>query len=137
MNLNIYLLSFCISLGFAGTILYLIRKRKLREQYALLWLVLSAIMMILSLFPSLLNEVAAQIHIFYAPSLLYLLSVVAMLFILLHLTMAVSSLTSRVVVLTQTLGLQEQRIQKLEAQVATSQRQTPAKNDASLEVFGS
>ncbi|MED5017348.1 DUF2304 domain-containing protein [Paenibacillus chibensis] len=135
MNLNIYLLSFCISLGFAGTILYLIRKRKLREQYALLWLLLSAIMMILSLFPSLLNEVAAQIHIFYAPSLLYLLSVVAMLFILLHLTMAVSSLTSRVVVLTQTLGLQEQRIQKLEAQVATSQ--TPAKNDASLEVFGS
>lgn len=128
MNLNIYFFSFCMSLGFAGTILYLIRKRKLREQYALLWLLLSAVMMILSLCPSLLNDIAAQIHIFYAPSLLYLLSVVAMLFILLHLTMAVSSLTYRVVVLTQTLGLHEQRIQKLEAQVGT--RQTAAKNEA-------
>ncbi|WP_213649927.1 DUF2304 domain-containing protein [Paenibacillus sp. J23TS9] len=133
MNLNIYFFSFCISLGFAGTILYLIRKRKLREQYALLWLLLSAVMMILSLFPSLLNDIAAQIHIFYAPSLLYLLSVVSMLFILLHLTMAVSSLTYRVVVLTQTLGLQEQRIQKLEMQVGIGQ--TAAKKEASMEVI--
>ncbi|WP_258168180.1 DUF2304 domain-containing protein [Paenibacillus sp. AR247] len=116
MNLNIYIISFCISLAFAGTILYLIRKRRLREQYALLWLLMSVIMMVLSLFPSLLDEVAQRINIYYAPSLLYLLSVVAVLFILLHLTMAVSTLTHRVIVLTQTLGLQEQRIQKLEAQ---------------------
>lgn len=116
MNLNIYIISFCISLAFAGTILYLIRKRRLREQYALLWLLMSVIMMALSLFPSLLDEVAQRIHIYYAPSLLYLLSVVAVLFILLHLTMAVSTLTHRVILLTQTLGLQEQRIQKLEAQ---------------------
>ncbi|WP_256992990.1 DUF2304 family protein [Paenibacillus sp. SSG-1] len=116
MNLNIYLISFCMSLAFAGSILYLIRKHRLREQYALLWLLMSVIMMVLSLFPSLLDEVAQRIHIYYAPSLLYLLSVVAVLFILLHLTMAVSTLTHRVIVLTQTLGLQEQRIQKLEAQ---------------------
>ncbi|MET3548197.1 hypothetical protein ABID47_004827 [Paenibacillus favisporus] len=116
MNLNVYIISFCISLAFAGTILYLIRKRRLREQYALLWLLMSVIMMALSLFPSLLDEVAQRIRIYYAPSLLYLLSVVAVLFILLHLTMAVSTLTHRVILLTQTLGLQEQRIQKLEAQ---------------------
>ncbi|WP_454192436.1 DUF2304 domain-containing protein [Paenibacillus sp. Marseille-Q7038] len=118
MNLNVYFVSFCISLAFATTILYLIRKRKLKEQYALLWLLMSAIMMILSLFPSILDELAVRIHIFYAPSLLYLLSVVAILFILLHLTITVSSLTNRVVVLTQTLGLQEDRIQKLEKQMA-------------------
>lgn len=118
MTLNIYFVSFCISLAFAATILYLIRKRKLREQYALLWLLMSAVMMLLSLFPSLLDEIAGRIDIFYAPSLLYLLSVVAILFIVLHLTLAVSSLTHRVIVLTQTLGLQEDRIQKLERQVA-------------------
>lgn len=114
MNLNVYFVSFCISLAFATTILYLIRKRKLKEQYALLWLLMSAIMMILSLFPSILDELAVRIGIFYAPSLLHLLSVVAVLFILLHLTITVSSLTNRVVVLTQTLGLTEERIQKLE-----------------------
>ena len=72
-------------------------------------------MMVLSLFPSLLDIVAQWIHIYYPPSLLYFLSVVAVLFILLHLTMAVSSLTHRVIILTQTLGLQEQRIKELEA----------------------
>lgn len=123
MNLNVYFVSFCISLAFATTILYLIRKRKLKEQYALLWLLMSAIMMILSLFPSILDELAVRIDIFYAPSLLYLLSVVAILFILLHLTITVSSLTNRVVVLTQTLGLQEDRIQKLERQMAEKARE--------------
>ncbi|WP_256992408.1 DUF2304 domain-containing protein [Paenibacillus sp. XY044] len=125
MNLNIYFISFCISLAFAGTILYLIRKRRLREQYALLWLLMSVIMMALSLFPSLLDEVAQRIHIYYPPSLLYLLSVVAVLFILLHLTMAVSSLMHRVIVLTQALGLQEERIQKLEAQAAVDSETSP------------
>lgn len=123
MSINVYFVSFCISLAFATTILCLIRKRKLKEQYALLWLLMSAIMMILSLFPSLLDELAVRIDIFYAPSLLYLLSVVAILFILLHLTIAVSSLTNRVVVLTQTLGLQEDRIQKLERQVVEKETQ--------------
>ncbi|MDR0267663.1 DUF2304 domain-containing protein [Paenibacillus sp.] len=118
MNINIYLISFCISLAYAGTILVLIRKRKLREQYALLWLLMSSVMMALSLFPSLLDVVAQWIHIYYPPSLLYFLSAVAVLFILLHLTMAVSSLTHRVIVLTQTLGLQEQRIKELEAHAA-------------------
>lgn len=122
MNPNIYFFSFGISLAFAGTILYLIRKRKLREQYALLWLLLSTVMMILSLFPSLLDYFARQIHIVYAPSLLYLLSVVAILFILLHLTMAVSSLTHRVIVLTQTIALQEQQIHVLTAQAGPKEQ---------------
>jgi len=126
MNLNIYLISFCISLAFASTILVLIRKRKLREQYALLWLLMSSVMMALSLFPSLLDVVAQWIHIYYPPSLLYFLSVVAVLFILLHLTMAVSALTHRVIILTQTLGLQEQRIKELEAQASGMPTQTPS-----------
>ncbi|WP_314584980.1 DUF2304 domain-containing protein [Paenibacillus terrigena] len=126
MNLNIYLISFGISLAFAGTILVLIRKRKLREQYALLWLLMSSVMMALSLFPSLLDVVAQWIHIYYPPSLLYFLSVVAVLFILLHLTMAVSALTHRVIILTQTLGLQEQRIKELETQASGTPTQAPS-----------
>ncbi|WP_055108862.1 DUF2304 domain-containing protein [Paenibacillus ihumii] len=116
MTLDIYLFSFLISLSFAATILYLIRNRKLKEQYALLWLTLSVMMMILSLFPSILDELAGLIHIEYAPSLLYLLSVVGILFILLHLTMAVSSLTQRNVELIQTIALHERKIAALAKQ---------------------
>ncbi|WP_110933529.1 DUF2304 domain-containing protein [Paenibacillus bouchesdurhonensis] len=113
MKPDIYLFSFLISLSFAATILYLIRNQKLKEQYALLWLTLSAMMMILTLFPSILDDLARLIRIDYAPSLLYLLSVVGILFILLHLTMTVSSLAQRNVELIQTLALHERKIQAL------------------------
>jgi len=110
VNLNIYFLSFLIGLGFTATVLHLIRSRKLREQYALLWLVLGAFMMLLSLFPGLLDRFSALIRVAYAPSLLYLLAFVGVLFLLLHLSLAVSSLTSRVIVLTQSLALLEHRL---------------------------
>ncbi|MBW7475102.1 DUF2304 domain-containing protein [Paenibacillus oenotherae] len=115
MKIDVFFISFLISIGFMGTILYLIRGRKLREQYSLLWLLLSFIMMVLSLFPGLIDWLAGQIQVVYAPSLLYLLGLAGILFILLHLTMAVSSLTNRVIVLTQTVALQEQMLMERDA----------------------
>lgn len=123
MKPDIYLFSFFISLSFAATILYLIRNQKLKEQYALLWLILSVMMMVLTLFPSILDDVARRIRIEYAPSLLYLLSVVGILFILLHLTMAVSSLAQRNVELIQTLALHERKIHALMKQNGQSEKE--------------
>ncbi|MCD9022987.1 DUF2304 domain-containing protein [Cohnella silvisoli] len=113
MNPNIYFISFLIGLGFTATVLHLIRSRRLREQYAILWLVLGVFMMGLSLFPGLLDGFSAMIRVSYAPSLLYLLAFVAVLFLLLHLSIAVSSLTSRNILLTQSLALLEHRINGL------------------------
>ncbi|WEK53053.1 MAG: DUF2304 domain-containing protein [Candidatus Cohnella colombiensis] len=113
MNPNIYFISFWIGLSFTITVILLIRSRKLREQYAMLWLIQGILMMVLSLFPSILDRLATLIQVTYAPSLLYLLAFVAVLFLLLHLTLAVSSLTAKVIVLTQTLALQEHRLQRM------------------------
>lgn len=117
MNIDVFFISFIISSSFMGTILYFIRGRKLREQYSLLWLLLSFIMMVLSLFPGMIDWVALQFDVVYAPSLLYLLGLTGVLFILLHLTMAVSSLTNRVIVLTQTVALQEQMLLERDSQL--------------------
>jgi hypothetical protein len=113
MNPNIYFISFLIGLGFTATVLHLIRSRRLREQYAILWLVLGVFMMGLSLFPRLLDKFSAMIRVSYAPSLLYLFAIVAVLFLLLHLSLAVSSITSRTILLTQSLALLEHRINGL------------------------
>ncbi|WP_020618474.1 DUF2304 domain-containing protein [Paenibacillus daejeonensis] len=115
MKPDLFLLSFLISTAFLGVILYLIRSRKLREQYALLWLALSLVMMALSLFPQLLDWLAVRFGVDYAPSLLYLLGLMSVLCIMLHLTMAVSALTRRVILLTQALAIQEQRCAQMEA----------------------
>lgn len=108
MKIDVFILSFMICMIFLGITIYLIRNGKLREQYAILWIILTAVMMLLSLFPSLIDGMAKQIGVSYAPSLLYLLGLISVLFILLHLTIAVSSLTARFIVLTQKIGMLEQ-----------------------------
>jgi hypothetical protein len=120
MNPNIYIFSFIISIVFTGIVLYMIRSRKLREQYAILWLLLGALMMLLSVFPEWIDLMAASIHVSYAPSLLYLIALVAVLFLLMHLSMAVSSLTSQFIHLTQTFALQEQRLHQLQLDLKLS-----------------
>lgn len=124
MKADLFVLSFVISAGFLAVILYLIRSRKLREQYALLWLALSLVMMVLSLFPQLLDLLADKLGVDYAPSLLYLLGLMSVLCIMLHMTIALSALTRRIIVLTQALALQEQRCDGLEAQIRSQVRQS-------------
>lgn len=115
LNLDVFLFSFLISIAFMVWIVYQIRARKLKEQYAILWLLLSFAMMILSLFPKLFDQVAHSIGVDYAPSLLYLLGLIGVLLLLLHLSIAVSALTNKVIVLTQTVAIQEQQLAKLRA----------------------
>ncbi|OXS54094.1 hypothetical protein B1A99_28095 [Cohnella sp. CIP 111063] len=114
MNPDVYFVSFMIGIGFTATVLHLIRVRKLREQYALLWLALGTLMIALSPFPSVIDRLAAFFNVVYAPSLLYLLAFVGVLFLLMHMSIALSSLTGRIIKLTQTLAMQEQRIRVLE-----------------------
>ncbi|MEK4509761.1 DUF2304 domain-containing protein [Paenibacillus anaericanus] len=120
MKVDIFIFSFLVSLLFLSTILYLIRTGKLREQYAILWIILTGIMMMLSLFPSLIDRTAKVIGVSYAPSLLYLLGLVSVLFILLHLTIALSSMTARFIVLTQKIALLEQEQLEYRGRQATA-----------------
>lgn len=108
MKLNVFLFSFAFSLAFLISILYWIRMGRLRERYALLWLLLTAVMMLLSLFPSLIDEAAARLDVAYPPSLLYLFGLLALLLISLNLTMVVSALTRKQIILTQKMALMEQ-----------------------------
>ncbi|CAH1193483.1 hypothetical protein PAECIP111893_00474 [Paenibacillus plantiphilus] len=136
MKIDVFFINFLISISFMGTILYFIRGRKLREQYSLLWLLLSFIMMILSLFPGMIDWLALQFHVAYAPSLLYLLGLAGILFILLHLTMAVSSLTNKAIVLTQTVALQEQMLLERDVQLqARVEAQVQAQVQAQVEAL--
>jgi hypothetical protein len=117
MGTEFYWIAFAVSLGFIGSILCLIRKRKLREQYSLLWLLLGVAMTALSLFPGVLDVLARKIHVIYAPSLLYFIGLMGVLFILLHLTIAISSLTHKLISLTQASALRQEHVKRLERRI--------------------
>ncbi|MCC6803448.1 MAG: DUF2304 domain-containing protein [Anaerolineae bacterium] len=66
-------------------VLELVRQRKLREDYSLLWLATTIVLIILSVSRPLLDSFAALLGVVtYPPAALFLVAIIFMLFILLH-----------------------------------------------------
>jgi len=116
--------SFAASLALAIVIVRLIRKRKLKEQYALLWLGLSAVMMVLSLFPGILDRFASALGVAYAPSLLYLLAILGILLIVLHMTLVISALAERTDRLAQLAAIDDEQLRAILAELKKNARET-------------
>ncbi|MFC0213143.1 DUF2304 domain-containing protein [Paenibacillus chartarius] len=110
--MNVYMLSMIFCLAFLFVTIELIRRRKLQEQYALLWLLLGCVMAGFSLFPDLLQFISDTVRIAYAPSLLFLIGLLCSLALILHLTIVISKLHRRVTRLIQELALLQERIGK-------------------------
>jgi hypothetical protein len=101
----------------------LVRRRRLMERYALLWLFSTAVLLGLSVWKNLLEEVARTVGIFYAPSALFVIAFGFVLAMLLHFSLVISRLVEQNKVLAQRVGLLQQRVSLLEADQA--QRREP------------
>jgi hypothetical protein len=95
-------------------ILELVRRRRLLERYALLWIVSAAALLALAAWKGLLEKVASAIGIFYPPSALFVIAFAFILVLLLHFSVAVSRLAEQSKVLAQRLALLEARGRELE-----------------------
>ncbi len=74
-------------------VLELVRERRLREEYSLLWLATAGVLLILSLSRPLLDVLATAIGIFYPPSALFVVALLFVLAILMHFSMVITRLT--------------------------------------------
>ena len=98
-------------------ILELVRRRRLLERYAILWLVSAGALLALAAWKGLLETVANAIGIFYPPSALFVVAFAFILVLLLHFSIAVSRLAEQSKVLAQRMALLEARSRDLEAQL--------------------
>jgi len=73
-------------------ILEMVRRRKLREEYSILWLAGGVIMLILSVKRDWLEWVSDAVGIYYPPSFLFLISMFFILLILIHFSITISKL---------------------------------------------
>jgi NO-binding membrane sensor protein with MHYT domain len=94
----------------------LVRRRRLMERYALLWLFSAAILLGLSVWRDALESFSSAIGIYYAPSAFFVAALAAILAMLLHFSLVISRLADQVKVLAQRLAAQQARIDQLEAQ---------------------
>ena len=97
------------SAGLLGVVLELVRSRRLREQYSLLWIFTALVLLILSSSRHLLDRLAHLIGIKYPPSALFTVAIGFGIVILLHFSVVHSRLSREVKTLTQEIALLKDR----------------------------
>jgi hypothetical protein len=95
-------------------LLDLVRRRRLLERYALLWLFSGAILLGLAIWRDLLAKIADLVGVAYPPNALFLIAFGFVLVLLLHFSLAVSKLSDQTKLLAQRLAILEQRQSKVE-----------------------
>jgi hypothetical protein len=118
MQLKIQIVSILVTAGMFGVVFELLRRKRLMERYALLWLFASAVLLALALWKGLLTTVAHAIGIYYPPSALFVLAFGFILVMLLHFSLVISRLADQNKVLAQKLGLLQQRLDERDAREA-------------------
>ena len=99
------------SLVLLAVVFELIRSRRLRERYALLWLLTGLVLLGLSAWRGALNTIAGWFGVTgYPPAVLFAVAVLFILLVLLHYSTVVSKLADQNTVLAQRLALLEERL---------------------------
>ena len=93
------------SVVFIGLIVILIRNKRIKEEFAILWLFFGIVFLFLSIWRGSLEIIAGILGIAYAPAAIFLILIIAIISILIHLSLITSRLTDQAKVMTQELGL--------------------------------
>jgi cell division protein FtsW (lipid II flippase) len=106
--LTVSLVAAAASLLLLLVVFELIRSRRLRERYALLWLLTGLVLLALSLWRGGLNTIAGWVGVeTYPPAVLFAVALLFVLAVLLHYSTVMSKLSDQNVVLAQRLALLE------------------------------
>jgi hypothetical protein len=104
------------TLGLLVLVFDLVRRRRLLERYALVWMAVTVLLLLLSAWAGLLDRVADAIGISYPPSALFAAAFGFIIVLLLHFSVAVSRLTDQSKLLAQRIALLEQRLARQESE---------------------
>ena len=104
-------------------VLELIRGHRLKERYALLWIVTGVVLLVLSAWRDGLNTIAGWLGVgTYPPAILFAAATLFVIVVLLHYSTVLSKLTDENVLLAQKLALLEERLGRVETEGETRGR---------------
>ena len=92
LSTRIQIMSIVISLLFLFLIARLIVRGKIREEYSIVWLCLTVVFLIFSIWREGLNVVARWLGVYYPPSLVFMAAIFAVTIFLVHLSIVVTRL---------------------------------------------
>ncbi|WP_426452532.1 DUF2304 domain-containing protein [Paenibacillus sp. S-38] len=103
--MTINTLSITVSLLFLIVVLELMRRHRLKEQYALLWILFSLLLIIASVNVSVIEWLSALLNVKYAPALLFLFGLLVCFALILHLTVTITRMSKQLLRVTQELTI--------------------------------
>ncbi|HEY2536032.1 MAG TPA: DUF2304 domain-containing protein [Solirubrobacteraceae bacterium] len=109
ISANLRIVAIAGSLTLLVFIVELVRRRRLKEEYSVLWVLTALVLLLLAVWEGLLRELAHFIGADSQASTLYFFGLLFVVFLLLHFSMRVSNLERRVIVLVQEIALLGER----------------------------
>lgn len=116
MQTRLQIVSILVSAGLFLLVFELVRRRRLMERYALLWLFAATILLGLSVWSSLLNELSDAVGVRYGPSALFAVALGFVVMLMLHFSLVISRLTDQNKVLAQRVAILQADVDALAAE---------------------
>ena len=109
--LRVSIVAALAALGLLLVVFEFIRRRRLQERYALLWILTGVVVLVLALWREALGGLAELVGIAYPPSALFVLASVFILLVLLDYSTVISKLSNQNRILAQRIALLENRLE--------------------------
>ncbi|HEX9935116.1 MAG TPA: DUF2304 domain-containing protein [bacterium] len=94
-----------LSLFLFGFVLNLIRKRRMRIEYSILWLIVSSIILAASIWQRMADRLAYAVGINYPPAFFFLVAILFLIMIFLHFSIELTKLKDQNKILIQELSM--------------------------------
>lgn len=119
MQARIQLVTIIAAAALLLAVLELVRRRRLTERYALLWLLSATVLLALAIWHSALVHISHALGVIYPPNALFFIAIGCILLLLLHFSSVVSRLSDQSETLAQRQALLEERLQRHERLTAS------------------
>jgi hypothetical protein len=110
------LAAFLLALAIVGVVFEMLRRKKLREKYAALWLVVGIGTLILAAFPRLLTIVTELVGVQLPSNLLFIISILLLLGVSLHLSWEISVVEDETRTLAEEVAILRVMVEEMSAQ---------------------
>ncbi len=119
MHARIQIASICFAIGMVVLVVELVRRRRLSEKYALLWMLAASALLLLAVWQHGLALISQAVGIYYPPTAFLVIAFSFALLLLLNFSIAASRLAEQTRMLAQ-------RVALLETELATQRLRAPA-----------
>lgn len=115
LNYKLQLIAILFTIVFMVFIFRLIAKGKLREEYSFVWIICTLFLLLFSIWRNGLDVIAKLLGVFYAPSLIFIGALFAIIIFLVHLSVVNSKQHKQIKDLTQEMALLKEKLDKDDA----------------------